>query len=189
MKRIFFIMLMVYPVTMHAQTSMILPVVIVGNDTFPAYQLQDIIVVSKRVFKYQLAQYRFNQLKRNVMIVYPYAKEAGAIFRQINDTLSSISKNRDRKKYMKKKEAELDNLFEDDLKNLTVVQGEILTKLVARETGMSVYDLIKEFKNPFSAFYWNKMSQFLGYSLRYEYDPQEEKDIEFIVRSIEGGYN
>jgi hypothetical protein len=89
---------------------------------------------------------------------------------------------------MRQKEEELDVLFEDQLKNLTVTQGEILCKLIARETGMSVYDLVKEFKNPVSAFYWNKMSQFLGYSLREQYDPQQERDIEFIVRSIEGGY-
>lgn len=89
---------------------------------------------------------------------------------------------------MKEKEAQLNVLFEGELKNLTITQGEILCKLVARETGLSVYDLIREFKNPFSAFYWNKMSQFLGYSLRYQYDAQEEKEIEFIVRSLEGDY-
>src|SRR5580765_4305834 len=119
------------PFVTHAQTGMLLPAMIVGRDTFPAYQLQDIVVISKRVFKDQLEQYRFNQLKRNVMIVYPYAREAGEIFRQINDTLPLIDKKKDRKKFMKNKENELDNLFEGDLKNLTVTQGEILTKLVA----------------------------------------------------------
>ncbi|MBA2407256.1 MAG: DUF4294 domain-containing protein [Chitinophagales bacterium] len=170
------------------QTAMLLPIVVIGNDTFPSYQIPDIIVVSKRTFKDPLEQSRFNQLKRNVTIVYPYAKEAGTIFREINSTMSSLDKKRERKKFMKLKEDELDELFEGDLKNLTVTQGEILCKLVARETGMSVYDLITEFKNPVSAFYWNKMSQFLGYSLRYEYNPQQEKDIEFIVRSLEGIY-
>jgi hypothetical protein len=188
MKKVIILFFAFLPVAAFAQTGMILSAMIVGNDTFPAYELQDVVVVSKRIFKDQLEQYRFNQLKRNVMVVYPYAKEAGGIFRAINDTLSTIEKKKDRNKFVNKKEAELDRLFESDLKNLTVTQGEILTKLVARETSMSVYNLIREFKNPLSAFYWNKMSQFLGYSLRYEYDPQQEKDIELIVRSIEGDY-
>ena len=188
MKRILLLFLSLLPFELKAQTGMLLPVVIVGSDTFPAYQLQDVVVVSKRTFKDPLEQSRFNQLKRNVLIVYPYAKEAGAIFREVNEHMASLEKNRDRKKYMRQKEEELDVLFEDQLKNLTVTQGEILCKLIARETGMSVYDLVKEFKNPVSAFYWNKMSQFLGYSLREQYDPQQERDIEFIVRSIEGGY-
>ena len=40
--------------------------------------------------------------------------------------------------------------------------------------------------NPFSAFYWNKLSGLYGYSLKQNYDPQEDRDIEMIVRSIEG---
>ena len=188
MKQSFLLIWFLLPLSLSAQTGMLLPTIIVGKDTFPSYQLQDIVVVSKRTFKDPLEQARFNALKKNVLIVYPYAKEAGAIFRDINRQMASIEKKKERKKYMKQKEKELDDLFEDDLKNLTVTQGEILCKLVARETGMSVYDLVKEFKNPVSAFYWNKMSQFLGYNLRDEYDPQQEKDIEFIVRSIEGTY-
>jgi len=189
MKQLFFIILICLTASLlMAQTGMLLPIVVIGNDTFPTYQIPDIVVVSKRTFKDPLEQSRFNQLKRNVTIVYPYAKEAGAIFRDINTTMEAIEKKRERKKFMKLKEDELDVLFEGDLKNLTVTQGEILCKLVARETGMSVYDLITEFKNPLSAFYWNKMSSFLGYSLRYEYDAQQEKDLEFIVRSLEGIY-
>jgi len=87
---------------------------------------------------------------------------------------------------VKEREKELDQLYENSLKNLTVTQGAILVKLIARETGQSVYELISEFKNPFSAFYWNKLSGLYGYSLKQDYDPQEDRDIEIIVRSIEG---
>jgi len=95
-------------------------------------------------------------------------------------------KKKEQKKFLKSKEKELDELYENSLKNLTVTQGELLVKLIARETGMSVYDLIREFKNPMSAFYWNKFTQLYGYSLKETYDPQEDRDIEIIVRSIEG---
>jgi len=166
--------------------GMLLPLIVVGNDTFPTCTLQEVVVVSRREFKDQLEQYRYNQLRQNIITVYPYAKEAGKIFSEINEQLSTIDKKHQQKKYIKEREAELDMLYENSLKNLTVTQGDLLVKLIARETGMSVYDLISEFKNPFSAFYWNKISAFYGYSLKQDYDPQQERDIEMIVRSLDG---
>jgi hypothetical protein len=172
--------------TASAQTNVLLPTLVVGTDTFAVCTLQEIVVVTKRTFASQTDQYRYNQLKRNILIVYPYSKEAGALYNEINSQLSTIGKKKEEKKLIKEKEKELDDLYENSLKNLTVTQGDILVKLIARETGMSVYELIKEFKNPVSAFYWNKLSGVYGYSLKQEYDPQEERDIEMIVRSIEG---
>jgi len=166
--------------------GMLLPILVLGQDTFLTCTLQEVVVVSKRTFKDPIAQAQFNQLRRNVLIVYPYAKEAGELFRDINEQLAAIDKKKERKQYVKEREKELDQLYENSLKNLTVTQGDILVKLIARETGQNVYDLIKEFKNPFSAYYWNKLSSLYGYSLKQDYDPQEDRDIEMIVRSIEG---
>ncbi len=166
----------------------LLPLVVVGNDSFPTCTLQEVVVVSKRVFKDQADQYRYNRLRDNIVTVYPYAKEAGTIFSEINDQLAQMDKKKERKKFVKQKEKELDMLYENSLKNLTVTQGDLLVKLIARETGLTVYELISEFKNPFSAFYWNKLSAFYGYSLKQQYDPQEQRDIEMIVRSIEGSF-
>jgi hypothetical protein len=164
----------------------LLPLVVVGGDSYPTCTLQEVVIVSKRTFKDQADQYRYNRLRDNIVTVYPYAKEAGNIFREVNDELARIDKKKDRKRFVKQKERELDMLYENSLKNLTVTQGDLLVKLIARETGLTVYELISEFKNPFSAFYWNKMSAFYGYSLKQDYDPQEQRDIEMIVRSIEG---
>lgn len=164
----------------------LLPLIIMGEDSFPTCTLREVVVVSKRIFKDQAEQYQYNRLRHNVVVVYPYAKEAGTIFREINDELATIDRKKDRKRFVKSKEKELDMLYENSLKNLTVTQGDLLVKLIARETGLTVYELISEFKNPYSAFYWNKLSFFYGYSLKQEYDPQQQRDIEMIVRSIEG---
>lgn len=169
-----------------AQSNVLLPTLVVGNDTFAVCTLQEVVVVTKRSFASQTDQYRYNQLKRNVLIVYPYAKEAGTLYRAINEQLATTEKKKEQKQLVKQKEKELNDLYENSLKNLTITQGDILVKLIARETSMNVYDLIKEFKNPVSAFYWNKLSTLYGYSLKQEYNPQEERDIEMIVRSIEG---
>jgi hypothetical protein len=91
----------------------------------------------------------------------------------------------ERKKFLKRKEKDLDEQFEKPLKNLTVDQGKILVKLIARETGHSCYDLVEQFKSPFSAFYWNGLGKLFGYNLKPDYDPQQDRDLEIIVRSLE----
>ncbi len=187
MRRLFLLAALLFSAQLlRAQTNVLLPTLVVGSDTFAVCTLQEVVVVTKRTFASQTDQYRYNQLKRNIMIVYPYAKEAGALYRDINEQFNALDKKKEQKRIVKEKEKELDDLYENSLKNLTVTQGDILVKLIARETGMSVYDLIKEFKNPMSAFYWNKLSALYGYSLKQDYDPQEQRDIEMIVRSIEG---
>src|SRR5438552_2683953 len=107
----------------NAQSGMLLPTMVMNNDTFPVCMLQEVTVVSKRTFANQIDQYRFNQLKRNVIIVYPYAKEAGNVFREVNDALANMDKKKEQKKFVKAKEKELNDLYENSLKNLTVTQG------------------------------------------------------------------
>ena len=161
---------------------------IVHGDTFPTMQLPEVEVVTKVEFASWQAELQFYQLKKNVMIVYPYAVQAGEIFREINTEMSSMDKRHDQKKFLKDKEKQLDDLYESDLKNLTTTQGQILCKLISYETGLSVYDLVSEFKNPFSAFYWQSMGKFLGYNLKETWDPQQDRDLDIIVHSLEGTY-
>ncbi len=173
-----------------AQTdgSAYVPVIVVNNDSFPILTLPEIVVVSKRIFASSFEQNKFNSLKKNILIVYPYAKKAGEIFREVQLELTAKDSKHDRKKFLKQKEKELDEQFQDKLKNLTTTQGDILVKLIARETGQNCYELIKEFKNPMSAFFWQSAGSLWGYDLKITYDPQMDKDIELIVRGIENNF-
>ena len=175
---------------MNAQSggSAYVPVIIVANDSFPILTLPEIVVVSKRTFASSFEQNKFNSLKRNIIAVYPYAKKSGEIFNEVQQELANKDSKRDRKKFLKQKEKELDEQFQDKLKDLTTTQGMILVKLIARETGQNCYELIKEFKNPMSAFFWQSAGSLWGYDLKVPYDPQQDKDIELIVRGIENNF-
>jgi len=194
MKRIHFLLILFFLLQAHKQseaqvtTDAFLPVIVVNNDSFPCAYLADVVIVSKRSFANAADQTRFNNLKYNVRLLYPYAKNAGKIFKEVQQELSITDSRHDRKKFLKQKEDELDKQFEEPLKNLTTTQGHLLIKLIARETGQSTYELIKEFKNPLSAFFWNNAGKLWDYDLKETYDPQEDKDIEMIVRSIENSY-
>jgi hypothetical protein len=155
---------------------------------YPLAMLPNVTVVDKRSFNSVFEQNKFNRLKHNVMTVYPYAVEAARIYHEINLTLAETNKRRDKKRYLRQLNDQLENQFKDALKDLTTTQGEILIKLVSRYTGRTCYDLISDFKNPVSAFFWQTASKTYGYSLKTQYDPQQDKDIEMIVRSLENTY-
>lgn len=173
-----------------AQTTegKLLPTITINNIEYPVASLPNVTIISKREFTDQVAQYRFNQLKRNLLVVYPYAVKAAAIYNELNEALSEKNKRKDQRKYIKQKQEELEKEFTEPLKNLTTTQGELLVKLISRYTGKSVYDLIADYKNPMSAFLWNGAGKMWGYRLKEVYNPDENKDIEIIMRSIENTY-
>lgn len=155
---------------------------------YPLATLPNVTVVDKRMFSSSFEQNKFNRLKHNVLTVYPYAVEAARIYHEINLTLAETNKRRDKKRYLRQLNAQLEDQFKHALKDLTTTQGEILIKLVSRYTGRTCYDMITEFKNPVSAFFWQTASKTYGYSLKTVYDPQQDKDLEMIVRSLENTY-
>jgi hypothetical protein len=81
------------------------------------------------------------------------------------------------------------NQFEKEVKRLTVTQGIILVKLIDRETGRTSYQVIKELKGGFTAFFWQGIARIFGNNLKTEYDPEnQDKVMEDIVLGIEAGF-
>jgi hypothetical protein len=101
--------------------------------------------------------------------------------------MAGLSEKEQRKLY-KRAEEELKAQFGEELKALTVTQGHILLKLVDRETGNPTYNIVKELRGTFVAFFWQNLSRLFGYNLKEKYDPQgKDYDIEMIVQRIENG--
>ena len=79
--------------------------------------------------------------------------------------------------------------FEKEVKKLTISQGIILVKLIDRETGRTSYQVIKELKGGFTAFFWQGLARIFGNNLKAEYDPvDKDRVIEDIVMGIEAGF-
>lgn len=166
----------------------LVPAVIVGDDTIPMITLPSVVIVSESEFRSKKESYKYRKLKRDVKKVYPYAKLARQKLEKYESELAGIDKKRDRKKTMKKVEKELKEEYGDELKNLTISQGQILLKLIDRETGQTSYELVKELRGVLSAFFWQTMAGLVGSSLKVEYDPNgADADIEHIVIMIENG--
>lgn len=134
----------------------------------------------------QLRQY--SQLELKVRKVYPIAKVAAIKLAEYNRVYTSFKTERERKNYVKQVEKDLFSEFEAELRVMKVSEGRILIKLLDRETGSSSFEIIKEFKGGFSAFFWQSVAKLFGHDLKAQYDPvTEDKLIEYIIVQIDLG--
>jgi hypothetical protein len=162
--------------------------IIVDGDTIPVITLKEFSVVVPRTFSNPKEAEKWDRLKRDVKKAYPYAKIAGQKLKEYNDVLAEMKNEKERKAFLKVKEKEMKEEFENDLKKLTIKQGRILIKLIDRETGSTSYDLVKELRGSFSVFMWQSLARMFGTNLKDTYDAKgEDRAIEEIVKMIERG--
>jgi hypothetical protein len=130
-------------------------------------------------------------LQKRVYITYPYARIAAERLTALNNGMVKFTNKKDKKKYFKIVEDYLSNEFEARLKKLSKKQGQILVKLIDRQTGTTTYDLIKNLKSGFKAFVSNTTASMFDINLKLKYQPYDVNEdylIETIlVRAFESG--
>jgi inorganic triphosphatase YgiF len=112
-------------------------------------------------------------LERRVRVVYPYAKLTAEKLTQINTTMAKLKTQKEKKKYFKLVEKYLNDEFEPKLKKLSRKQGQILIKLINRQTGQTTFDLIKDYKSGWKAFWSNNTAKLFNIDLKRTYNPME----------------
>jgi len=121
--------------------------------------------------------------------VYPYALASGGLKRQVDSTLNARHYKGLRKQmYMDAIQDQLFKDFEGALHSMTITQGALLLKLIARETGLSSYDIIHDYKNRVAAGFWQAIAKLFDNDLKSKYDPEgADKDIEELVQLWQAG--
>ncbi len=165
---------------------------VINGDTIPWLLLDDILVLDNPIFSNPEARRRYYLLRRRVLKVYPYAKGMGERLDSLNLRLKEESRFWKRKKMIRKYHKNLKDRFEPELHKLTVSEGQILCKLVYRETEYTVFDIIKSYKNTLSAILWRITASWWDISIRKEYLPnsnQEDALIEkILLRAFANSY-
>lgn len=159
--------------------------IIIDGDTVPIWILDEVLYISTPAFDSEEARRRYYILRRKVYKVYPYAVIAGDKLDSLEFRLSLLKNNRDKKRFIKEFQDYLINEFEEELKKLTRSEGQILCKLIFRETGITAYELINKYRGGFRAFMYNVTANFYEISLKKEYNPDtdpEDKMIENILQ-------
>ncbi len=154
-----------------------------GDTLYVAEELTTVSLTSPRSFKSVDEYNRYRKYLRYAAIVYPYAQEAIAVFRQLNEETEEMRKGK-RKRHAKKLQKDLDDKFETPLKNLTKTQGKILVKMVERELETPLYDLIRTYRGGMTAGYWNTASRFWGYDLKHGYIEGEDPILDAVLEDF-----
>lgn len=126
---------------------------------------------------------QFLLLQKRVYATYPYARIASERLVSLNKGMSKFTNNKDKKRYFKIVEDYLSNEFEARLKKLSRKQGQILVKLIDRQTGSSTYDLIKSLKSGWKAFWSNTTASLFDIDLKLKYRPYEVNE-DFLIETI-----
>ena len=167
--------------------------IVIDNDTLPHLWLRDAycygkgnkdLVRKRREAREQREAY--DRLRYNVYKVYPYAVAAGFIMHDIDSAMASLYSKDAKKIYKQRKEDELNKKFKGELVNLTMSQGQVLVKLIARQTGKPCYQIIKDLKGGLNARIWQTVAILFDNNLKNNYDPLgEDEAMESIVLEIE----
>ncbi|WP_158973422.1 DUF4294 domain-containing protein [Cellulophaga sp. L1A9] len=133
--------------------------------------LDEYYVFSKLKFSSYEEKLRYYILRRKTLKVYPYAKLAADRLTELNDSLTKITKNSHKRKYTREIQKYIEGEFSDELKKLTRTEGQILVKLIHRQTGNTAFDLVKELRNGWRAFWYNATAKMFKISLKEEFHP------------------
>ncbi len=158
---------------------------IVEGDTIhkDAIDLDEVMLFNKLEFKDRQERIRYLILKRKTKKVYPYAKLAADRLVALQERLSTMKKKRHKRKYAKVVEKYIEDEFSAKLKKLTRTEGQILVKLIHRQTGKTTFTLIKELRSGWKAFWYNNTAKLFDISLKREFDPILVEE-DFLIEDI-----
>lgn len=176
----------------------------IGYETFKINfdDIPKVIQLKKKSVKLELvnvfgnrkySKKRYRRLEKKVRKVHPYAKKISemlvgysAIIDSL-DTYSGIIRYQKKRKIFSKIEKELILKHGYSIKKLKKGEGRILIRLIDRETNKTSYEIIKDFRNVFSASFWQITAKIFGHNLRSVYNKNKGEDhlIEHIINKIE----
>eukprot|EP01133_Synstelium_polycarpum_P013939 gene13939-16440_t len=129
------------------------------GEMIPWIALKEVVIYGERIFKSPAEQAAYNRLRYNVLKVMPYALYAKRRYEQLEKDLAVTTDKKEQKKLVKQCDLEIKQMFNKEIKELTITQGQILTKLVDRELGRTTYDIVKQTKGGFTAFLYQSVAR------------------------------
>ncbi len=152
-------------------------------DTILKKSLPQVDITERGTLRTPEEEEAYQKLKRRVIKLYPYALMAKQIYETSAQATSSMS-NKEKRGYLKGKEKELRERFENEIKALYTTDGPVLVKLIHRETGKTTYELLRESKSWLNCMFYQFAAKNHGYSLKDTHDPLIDKDIENMVQLL-----
>ncbi|MDA0327013.1 MAG: DUF4294 domain-containing protein [Bacteroidetes bacterium] len=158
---------------------------IIKGDTITgqSIDLEEVVILPRLRLNTNEERRRYLILQRKTLKVYPYAKLAAERLETLNARMAGVKSKRQRKKYTRLVQKFVENEFADKLKKFTITEGQILIKLIHRQTGETAFDLIKELRSGWRAFWYNNTAKLFDMSLKIPFDPEVDEE-DFLIEDI-----
>ena len=157
------------------------PFIVVDGETIFTSDIPQLDIIE---FKDINERKSFYKLRRRVLKVYPYALETKFKVDSLNYALDSIGKKRKKRKHIRSVARVVKKQYTTALKNLSMKEGRILIKLIYRETGISTYNLLRQYRGWWSATMWQAFARMYDHNLKSIYDPINVREDMFIDKIL-----
>ncbi|HLT51041.1 MAG TPA: DUF4294 domain-containing protein [Arenibacter sp.] len=145
--------------------------------------LSEVYVFGRLKFDSYRDKLNYYILRRKTIKVYPYAKLAAERLVELNDSLDHIKKNSHKRRFTRKVQKFIEDEFSEELKKLTRTEGQILVKLIYRQTGTTAFDLVKELRSGWRAFWYNTTAKMFSISIKEEFHPDQVHE-DYLIEDI-----
>lgn len=150
--------------------------------------MDELKLVNRPKFNNQLDKNFYLFLNKKLYRVYPLFLTALQQYRDIQKDMKSMD-SAAKRKFIKDRQNMLADQYEKQLRDLTTTEGQIFAKLMNRATGKNVYEIIKELRGGWSAFWWNIKGKVANIDLKSQYNPRENRTDEFLESLLYSNWN
>jgi len=154
----------------------------------PVVVLDELVLVNKPRFNNQLDKNYYYFLNKKLNRVYPLFLTALQQYRDIQADMTDMD-SKAKRKFVKDRQTMLADQYEKQLRDLTTTEGQVFAKLMNRATGKNVYEIIKEMRGGWSAFWWNVKGKMADIDLKDQYNPHKNRTDEFIESLLQSNWN
>lgn len=159
-----------------------------ATDTFYLAQMQDIWVYPTMVFKSKKQERFYWRTVRDVKKTLPFAKELAKEMQVADYQLALLPDDNARRKWWRQHEKFLFKKYEHHFRKMTASQGQMLMKLMDRESDRTSYEIIKHYRGKASANFWQFIAKLFKNDLKEEYDAYDkDRIVERVINLVEAG--
>lgn len=128
---------------------------------------------------------KYRQSLRRIRKVYPLALYAAKKINEMDAEIEQAESKRKKKKVAKEENKQLKDDFYFVIRDMYIEEGKLLMKLIHRETGMTVRQIIKKYRSGFKAELNDNLGKLWEQDLDATYDPKgDDWIIEKVIQDI-----
>jgi hypothetical protein len=154
----------------------------IGNLTYSQnyVELPEVVINGTKPYTEEMRA----KIRMAVYLTYPYARYSAKVLKEVHEGSESFTSKREKKKYLKRREDDLRDAFEDKIARMNSFEGKVFMKLVHRFNGQNCYSIIKELKSGFNARIYQTVLFFYKGNLKQNYDPEIEQFDRYVEKYV-----